>query len=197
MWGWKDELTDGLKPVTFLIEIFFFLFFFLPSFGGPFICPLSLTQVTPVLPQCWLWRQLQAEDILSSEYNAFSFDLLGTSWTLFVWFVNIRKRLWFNRNLSDLMWFHTCQKDQVHSNPLSHLNNFWHIPTSSFTGKLAVYHLRSSAPPSLTLRMLPAWFYIFPGFKTVCEYSQTWPKLKKPPSSDGFSNRPKRPKNGL
>ena len=42
-----------------------------------------------------------------------------------------------------------------------------------------MYHLRASAPPSLTLRMMPAAIYIFPRFKNVCEYSQTWPKTEE------------------
>ena len=56
---------------------------------------------------------------------------------------------------------------------LTHLNLFIYGQVSS------MYHLRSSAPPSLTLRMLPACIYIFPGFKNVCEYSQTWPKTEE------------------
>ena len=76
----------------------------------------------------------------------FLFDLLGTSWTLFVWFANIRKRPSFNLTVSDLMLFHISQKRSSAFQPLvspepllTHLNLFIYGQVSS------MYHLRSSA----------------------------------------------------
>ena len=119
-------------------------------------------------------------------------------WPLLILFANICKRPWINRNVSDLMVFQTCQKDQVHSNPLSHLNNFWHIQTSSFTGKLAVCIISGRLHP-----LLWPWEWCqhastsSSDSKTFANIRKLGPKLKKPPSSDGFSNWPKRPKGGL
>ena len=74
---------------------------------------------------------------------------------------------------------------------LTHPNLFIYGQVSS------MYHLRSSAPPSLTLRMLRACIYSFPGFKTFVNIHKLVPKWKKPTSSDGFSNRPKSQKVGF
>ena len=64
---------------------------------------------------------------------------------------------------------HLVSREQL----LTHQNLFIYGQVSS------MYHLGSSAPPSFPLRLLPACIYIFPRFKNVCEYSQTWPKTEE------------------